>query len=67
MKNVTPTTIAVATRWVTRSDLSNNRYFDFLSFLSSDARTRNAALEKGERLNDELNLAKFHLDKLGKN
>ena len=67
VKNVTPTTIAVATRWVTGSDLSNNRYFDFLSFLSGDARARNAALEKGERLNDELNLAKFHLDKLGKN
>jgi hypothetical protein len=67
VKNETPTSIAVATRWVIGRELSNNRYFDFLSFLSSDARTRNKALEKGERLNDELNLAKFHLDKLGKN
>jgi hypothetical protein len=67
VRNETPTSIAVATRWVIKRELSNNRYFDFLSFLSGDARTRNKALEKGERLNDELNLAKFHLDKLGKN
>jgi hypothetical protein len=66
VKNTTPTSIGVATRWVTGSELSNNRYFDFLSFLSRDARERNKLLGKGERLTDATNLAKFHLDKLGK-
>jgi Cupin-like domain len=63
--NVTPSSIGVATRWVTGSALSNNRYFDFLSSLSRDARERNKSLGRGERLNDATNLAKFHLDKLG--
>ena len=63
VRNATPSSIGVATRWVT--GLSGNRFFDFLSFLSRDARERNRLLGKGERLTDATNLANFHLDKLG--
>jgi Cupin-like domain len=63
VKNLTPSSIAVATRWVTK--LSGNRFFDFLSLLSHDARERNKRLGRGERLNDATNLALFHLEKLG--
>lgn len=63
VQNVTPSTIGVATRWVT--GLTGNRFFDFLSFLSKDARERNKRIGRGERLNDATNLALFHLDKLG--
>lgn len=64
VKNITPSTIAVATRWVTT--LTGNRYFDMLSAMSKEARERNRLLGKGERLTDATNLAIFHLDKLGK-
>ncbi len=63
VRNVTPSSIGVATRWVT--GLTNNRFFDFLSSLSAAARERNRRLGQGERLTDAINLANFHLDKLG--
>ena len=63
VRNATPSSIGVATRWLTA--LSGNRFFDVLSLLSRDARERNRRLGQGERLSDAINLANFHLDKLG--